>query len=108
MPDVNFSITLKRNIEESLQKLEESGGDDIDAVAEATATSLLVPDSHDTSVNRELYELWQLGLLNIFSLKQKTKILPRRPSFISSGSTASCSWHPDCCCFCWNTYQRWP
>ena len=62
---------FEKNIQESIQKLEEIDGD---VIAEATAVFSLVPNAQDDmSVNRELYELWQLGLLNIFTVKKKPR-----------------------------------
>ncbi|XP_070534409.1 uncharacterized protein [Ptychodera flava] len=62
----------EKKIQETINKLQEIRSKNGDAEVEITGIFSLVPGA-DKSTEQELYELWQIGLLNIFSVKEKPR-----------------------------------
>ncbi|RXM93095.1 Reticulocyte-binding protein 2-like a [Acipenser ruthenus] len=63
---------FENNIEEAIAKLSEIKGRGRDAVVEEASVFSLVPE-YQTDINEELYDFYKLGLVNIFSVKEKPR-----------------------------------
>ncbi|XP_039618301.1 uncharacterized protein LOC120534853 [Polypterus senegalus] len=63
---------FNKNIEEAIKKLKEIKDKGRDAIVEETSVFALVPDAQ-SEVHQELYEFYKLGLVNIYTVKEKPR-----------------------------------